>query len=83
MAALIKQYATHPNQYLYQGKVFVSTFSGHDCGNDAWNALRSTLAGQGVQVRLASFPRHSCEREAKSDDFAGLRSISFLHSSEC
>lgn len=50
MASTINRYASHSNQYLYQGKVFVSTFSGHDCGDAAWRQLKSTLSGQGVNI---------------------------------
>lgn len=50
-------YASHPNQYLYKGKVFVSTFAGESCGDAAWTNLRTMLSAQGVSVSPAVFFR--------------------------
>lgn len=44
----IRTYASHPNQLLYNGKVFVSTFSGESCKfgrqtvNDGWTYTLKT-----------------------------------------
>lgn len=46
-------YASHPNQYFYKGKVFVSTFAGESCGDAAWTNLRTMLSAQGVSVSPA------------------------------
>ncbi|GBE78542.1 Glucan endo-1,3-alpha-glucosidase agn1 [Sparassis crispa] len=46
----IKSYASHPNQFLYNGKVFLSTFSGESCKfgassvNQGWiNAVKTNV----------------------------------------
>jgi glucan endo-1,3-alpha-glucosidase len=50
MVDYIVQFAAHPNQYLYNGKVFVSTFAGETCGDAAWVNLRTLLTAKGVSM---------------------------------
>jgi glucan endo-1,3-alpha-glucosidase len=53
----IRTYHGHPAQFVYQGKDFVSTFSGEyvtfgqDSANDGWqNLVKNVLAGEGIQI---------------------------------
>jgi glucan endo-1,3-alpha-glucosidase len=44
----ITRYAAHPNQFIYNGKPFASTFAGEGCSyggdfNSAWSAFRNGL----------------------------------------
>lgn len=56
LSTWVTNYASHPNQYFYNSKQFVSTFAGEGTTfgmSDAtagWNAFKSSLAGQGHPI---------------------------------
>jgi glucan endo-1,3-alpha-glucosidase len=41
----VNQYANHPNQFLYNGQTFISSFQGDCLGNDGWQTLKSSTNG--------------------------------------
>lgn len=53
----LRTYHGHPAQFVYEGKDFVSTFSGEyvtlgqDTANDGWQiAIKDPLAGEGIEI---------------------------------
>ena len=52
----VTNYASHPNQYFYNNKQFVSTFAGESStfgtgsAANGWNSFKSTLASQGYNI---------------------------------
>lgn len=45
IVARVNQFAGHPNQFRYNGKVFISSFAGDCLGNSGWQSLKSQTNG--------------------------------------
>jgi len=45
IVARVNQFANHPNQFKYNGKVFISSFAGDCLGNGGWLSLKSQTNG--------------------------------------
>jgi glucan endo-1,3-alpha-glucosidase len=58
----VNQYANHPNQFLYNGQTFISSFQGGCLGNDGWQTLKSNTNGylmpfiSGLEGNFNSWP---------------------------
>ncbi|KAL4257236.1 Glycoside hydrolase family 71 [Pleurotus pulmonarius] len=53
IATLVSAHAHSPSTFKWNGKVLISSFRGEEKGDAFWASLRSTLAGQGIQISLA------------------------------
>lgn len=53
MATLVSAHAHSPSTFKWDDKVLISSFRGEDKGDAFWASLKSTLAGQGIQISLA------------------------------